>query len=548
MSTTPTHPAPAGPDGAEIDELLYAVAAEGRVRDKTAAEVRAIGRRFQRWCIENEMMESTEPEDFAALPASMLSSLIVAYLSDISTGLKTKSLKSYKTDLFAWCFQHSIDAADARIPTAALVKNQKYRTDSSSGLGVIDRDDAEIRAARPVLWDDCVMIVNHIDSLKAETYGVTKLWLLGMRTFQLVQWHGLFRCSEAAVHMTWKWWTDGDDFMMTPGDDVLKYQPEELPAPFQHRLNLDLCCHHALRKWKAALKRAGFKTGPNDPVFPAIARTERIAESDAWCAPVRNFYGEAVAEAAKLDLEVGSAEHQYWLEAPIKEQRKRWADGLKELHLSAGFTARHAGERISSHGNRRGPATQMHKNGGTVPQIAAALRHQDITATHRYIHLEPDEVLNTSDINLDQKAHPTTGASATMTTFAATAAAPEPQTCEVVHPDGTTCGRAVKARVTVGSDWLACCQAHYQRAHNKGMTKAEFTKPIGDHLLPEGCEVVHPDGTTCGKEIYARATVDSVVYACCTAHFWRARNKGMTKAEFIKPIRAWTPRAKVKTP
>ena len=96
MSTTPTHPVAAEPDGAEIDEVLVALEAEGRVRDKTAARVRAIGRRFQRWCIENEMMESTEPEDFAALPASVLSSLIVAYLSDISTGIKTCRPSSWR--------------------------------------------------------------------------------------------------------------------------------------------------------------------------------------------------------------------------------------------------------------------------------------------------------------------------------------------------------------------------------------------------------------------------------------------------------------------
>jgi hypothetical protein len=540
MSTelAPTQSAPVSPQrDVGLDDVVEAFEIEGRVRDKTAAAVKAQGRRFQNWCVENGAMENTDPGDFAALPASMLSLLIVAHLADISTGLKTETVKQYKAGLFAWFFQHCIDAEAARIPADALVSNQKYtETEKSEERGVINRQDGEIRPARPVLWDDCVMIVNHIDSLKAETYGVTKLWLLGMRTFQLVQWNGLFRCSEAAVHMTWSWWTDGDDFMITPGDDVLKYQPKALRAPFRHHRNLSLCCHHALRKWKAALKKAGFPTGPDDPVFPAIARTERIEKSDAWSGPVRDFYGEAAAEADELGLEKGSAEHQYWMEAPTKEQRQRWADGLKELHLSAGFTARHAGERISSHGNRRGPATQMHINGASVPQIGAALRHQDISVTHRYIHLEPGEVLNTSDIDLGQQTHPTTtGAPITMADFTETAGEPERKTCGVEH-DGQVCPREFSVNATVDGVEYACCSAHYERAKKLNKSGTEFTKPIGLCALIDACEVTH-EGRACGKSTFAWLTVEAQRLCCCAAHYHRHWAAGKTGADFTKPIR-----------
>ena len=126
-----------------------------------------------------------------------------------------------------------------------------------------------------------------------------------------------------------------------------------------------------------------------------------------------------------------------------------------------------------------------------------------------------------------------------MADFTETAGEPERKTCEVEH-DGQVCPREFSVNATVDGVEYACCSAHYERAKKLNKSGTEFTKPIGLCALIDACEVTH-EGRACGKSTFAWLTVEAQRLCCCAAHYHRHWAAGKTDADFTKPIRVSLP-------
>jgi integrase len=550
-TTTPEATTTTESPSAEVGESYLDYVEEGSKSPKSWPAAVEAGKRFHKWLTEQNI-DLAVVRDLVPRPNSKPEfpfDLVAAYLRDCSKNKRTggscvsSTVEGYRTAILHFLRGTGWDTTAARKHSAAWVR----RYDRS-------QPPRKKKKARPLLLADLKKVITYLDDLDPESLKRSskrsELWRLRTRTAFLTQWFAGFRGSELVVHLRWEWLDLANSRINTPGGDVLKWQWGARSIPFEaHATDPQLDVHACLMELKAEYQKRGIRCRPGDRVFPIVVKNDvLIRRSDKkygpapewWTSEVRDLLGEA--EAA-LPAGLTTSEKMLELKPRQKLVYDDWLRDFKRCCTAAGFTPRTKGEKVATHSARRGTATQLHRNGTKPAGISVVMRHSSGASTPGYVealHRDTSGLVATTapqppGVNTNGDLHQLL-----------TTAIPERQEgCEVEH-DGERCGKKLQARATVDGVSWACCEAHYRRAHYKGMTKAEFTNPIGRQPLPEGCEVEH-DGVRCGKKTKARVTVDDISLACCQAHCGRAYNGKTTGEDFTNPIRAWTPRAKVKT-
>ncbi|MCB1267341.1 MAG: tyrosine-type recombinase/integrase [Microthrixaceae bacterium] len=481
--------------------------------------------------------------------------LLLAYLRHLTVenpSLKPASLWTYRDAVRGFLVAEGFSLEE--IPPGAKGGERTPEQLSISALVANHRRDdpsSQVRVpARPV-WEGEGFedILDAIDSWRSDP-KVFDLFVEAVRTFHVVGAYSACRCSELAVFMTWgclEDQLDGSIHVLTPGEHLLKHQARPARVVLPTHPDAAKCPVAQLRRWKEACELHGVPTGPSDPVFVAV---RRLHEEKARSQNAKRFWGEDVVVLDPVGRALSDSGFHHGEPEGVRVaaaralHSRRYRNAWKRAAKDAGFLPRHAFERVSPHGLRRGRATAMAAHGADIEVISIHLRHGSAAVTVGYVDdftfevADVRELVETSDAALRNGEPGTPAGKALGDVLGAPAPSGasgslRPGGCEVSHR-GAVCGREVVAHVALGAtEPTRVCQLHYKRA-KAGLRGDDLTRPARARLRPT-CEVVGAGGQMCGRSTSGGGLVLDGTTSACSKHRGRWQ-RGLRDEAFSAPV------------
>jgi integrase len=297
-----------------------------------------------------------------------------AYLADkLNTGVKPKTASARLTTLIGALSRAGWDVEQVRRERS---KRQCAMTSMvKTATARLDPDDVRRSTvrARPLTTNVITSMTEHLEHLRRER-EVSDLWAIWMRALVLTGFAAALRINEIA-RLEWEWCTFSDDGVII---EVPRSKATSTPKVILVPRGAELCPVRALEALRSAYAERNFVFAR---VFALPIRQPDAAMQRRRDLPWVDIVGDSLADTsfyAGRPAEVREA-------AAARVATKRIERHLRWLLGTCGVSARTVFERPTTHGFRRGCATELANAGVTLIEIAKHLRHNSIAVTSVYI-------------------------------------------------------------------------------------------------------------------------------------------------------------------